>query len=179
MKHAIKIKALLIAAAITLLPLAALCAEDTEPALGDVLKRSDLYYRNTTPEFASELDRQAWKTLEGVYIKDGPPASLGTLKLSNTIWGKDYVDFGPETLSVSYRDGEWYFKGADVIEVMQITSSSADGKTFYTLNYWYPLTFRIDGEYLILEEYGMRFYKVTGPDCHMRFLKKYAAEHGL
>ena len=179
MKLAIKTKALLIAAAITLLPLTALCADDTEPALGDVLKRSDLYYRNTTPEFASELDQQAWKTLEGVYIKDGPPASLGTLKLSNTIWGKDYVDFGPETLSVSYRDGEWYFKGADVTEVMQLDSISADGKTFYTINDWYPLTFKIEGEYLYIVEYGERFYKVTGPDCHMRFLKKYAAEHGL
>lgn len=179
MKHAIKIKALLSAAVITLLSLAVLCADAPEPAPGDVLKLSDTYFRSTTPDFASELDRQAWKTLEGVYIKDGPPASLGTLKLSNTIWGQDYVDFGPETLSVSYRDGEWYFKGAGVTEVMCITAISKDGKSFYTENDWYPLTFRVDGEYLFIEGYDMRFYKATGPDCYMRFLKKYAAEHGL
>lgn len=174
-----KTKALLIAAAVAVLPLTAICADDGEPALYDVLENSGLYFNYRTPEFASELDKQAWETLAGVYIKDGPPASVGDLELSNTIWGMDYVDFGPETLDVSYWDGEWYFKGAGVTEVMQLDSISADGKIFYTINEWYPLTFRVEGEYLYIEEYGERFYKATGPDCHMRFLKSYMAEQEL
>ena len=174
-----KIKALLCAAAVAVLPITALCADDGDPSLSDVLENADLLFRCDTPEFASELDRQAWETLAGVYIKDGPPAEVGNLELSNTIWGLDYVDFGPDTLEVSYWDGEWYFKGAGVTEVMQITSISADGKTFHTVNDWYPLTCRVEGEYLIIEEYGERFYKATGPDCYLRFLKRYMAEQEL
>ncbi len=171
-----KTKALLIAAVIAVLPLTAICADDDEPALCDVIENADLYFRCDTPEFASELDERVWKTLAGVYIKDGPPASVGNPELSNTIWGMDYIDFGPGTLEVSYWDGEWYFSGAGITEVMQMDSVSADGKTFHTVNDWYPLTFRLEGEYLIIEEYGERFYKATGPDCHMRFLKKYVSE---
>lgn len=150
--------------------------DDVRPLPYDWIDLSDHRSDANIPEFKWEPDERAWKVLAGIYVKDEPPESIPEeMYESDTPWGKDYVDFGVDELTISYKDGEWYFNGAGMTEVVELKTISYDGKKYQLENDWYPVTCIFDGEYVDI--LGEKYYKLTGPDCYKRFLKEFTKEY--
>lgn len=150
--------------------------EGPRPGPYDFLDLSDKRSARNRPAFTSDLDERAWKVLAGIYVKDEAPDSLPEeMWESDTPWGKDYIDFGGGELTVFYKDGEWYFRGGGMTEVVELVSISSDGKRYELQNDWYPITCTVNGAYLDIM--GEVFYKLTGPDCYKRFLKEFTKEY--
>lgn len=146
--------------------------DDVRPLPYDWIDLSDHRSDANIPEFKWEPDERAWKVLAGIYVKDEPPESIPEeMYETDTPWGKDYVDFGVDELTISYKDGEWYFNGAGMTEVVELKTISYDGKNYEFQNDWYPVTCKFDGEYVDI--LGDKYYKLTGPDCYKRFLKEF------
>ena len=141
----------------------------------DYIDLSDRNFKIQKIDFKTELDSIAWKKLAGYYFSRSARAKINVPEETDTPWGRDYVEFGIGTHSISYKNGKWIHDGDGEAEEFELVSISADGKSFEMKNHYHSQTWEIDGANLYIDNWP--FYKITGPDCYKRFLKEFVAEY--
>ena len=137
----------------------------------DYIDLSNRDFKIEKIQFKNESDAAAWEKLAGLYFVGSPHKTISEPEEINTPWGKDYGDFGLGCHSVSYENGTWIHGGDGEAEEFELESISQDKTVFLMKNRHYSQTWKIDGEYLYIN--NNPYYKITGPDCYKRFLKQF------
>lgn len=136
----------------------------------DYIDLSNRDFKIEKIQFKNESDAAAWEKLAGLYFVGSPHKTISEPKEIDTPWGKDY-GFGLGCHSVSYENGTWIHGGDGEAEEFELESISPDKTVFLMKNRYYSQTWKIDGEYLYIN--NNPYYKITGPDCYKRFLKQF------
>ena len=137
----------------------------------DYIDLSNRDFKIQKIQFKNDRDAVAWEKLAGLYFVGSPHKTISEPEEINTPWGKDYGDFGLGCHSVSYENGTWIHGGDGEAEEFELESISQDKTVFLMKNRHYSQTWKIDGEYLYIN--NNPYYKITGPDCYKRFLKQF------
>ncbi len=137
----------------------------------DYIDLSNRDFKIQKIQFKNDRDAAAWEKLAGLYFVGSPHKTISEPEEINTPWGKDYGDFGLGCHSVSYENGTWIHGGDGEAEEFELESISQDKTVFLMKNRHYSQTWKIDGEYLYIN--NNPYYKITGPDCYKRFLKQF------
>ena len=137
----------------------------------DYIDLSNRDFKIQKIQFKNDRDAAAWEKLAGLYFVGSPHKTISEPEEINTPWGKDYGDFGLGCHSVSYENGTWIHGGDGEAEEFELESISPDKTVFLMKNRYYSQTWKIDGEYLYIN--NNPYYKITGPDCYKRFLKQF------
>lgn len=137
----------------------------------DYIDLSNRDFKIQKIQFKNDRDAAAWEKLAGLYFVGSPHKTISEPEEINTPWGKDYGDFGLGCHSVSYENGTWIHGGDGEAEEFEQESISQDKTVFLMKNRHYSQTWKIDGEYLYIN--NNPYYKITGPDCYKRFLKQF------
>ena len=136
----------------------------------DYIDLSNRDFKIQKIQFKNDRDAAAWEKLAGLYFVGSPHKTISEPKETDTPWGKDY-GFGLGCHSVSYENGTWIHGGDGEAEEFELESISPDKTVFLMKNRYYSQTWKIDGEYLYIN--NNPYYKITGPDCYKRFLKQF------
>ena len=136
----------------------------------DYIDLSNRDFKIQKIQFKNDRDAAAWEKLAGLYFVGSPHKTISEPKEIDTPWGKDY-GFGLGCHSVSYENGTWIHGGDGEAEEFELESISQDKTVFLMKNRHYSQTWKIDGEYLYIN--NNPYYKITGPDCYKRFLKQF------
>ncbi len=141
----------------------------------DYLDLSNNNFKIKKIDFKNDIDASAWNKLAGYYFLGGPHQTIPDPIEIDTPWGKDYGGFSLGCSSISYENGIWNLGGDGDAEIFELVSISKDGKSFTMKNEYYSQVWKIDGEYLYIN--NTKYYKITGPDCYKRFLKEFVRKY--
>lgn len=141
----------------------------------DYLDLSDIDFKIKKIDFKNDVDASAWKKLAGYYFVGNPRQTIPEPIEIDTPWGKDYGGFGLGCHSISYKNGIWIHGGDGEAETFELESISKDGNTFMMKNKYYSQVWKIDGDYLYIN--NSSYYKITGPDCYKKFLREFVKKY--
>lgn len=141
----------------------------------DYLDLSDRDFKIQKVDFKNDIDASAWKKLAGYYFVGNPRQTIPEPIEIDTPWGKDYGGLGLGCHSISYKNGIWTHGGDGEAETFELESISKDGNTFMMKNKYYSQVWKIDGDYLYIN--NSSYYKITGPDCYKKFLREFVKKY--
>ncbi len=141
----------------------------------DYLDLSNRDFKIQKVDFKNDIDASVWKKLAGYYFVGNPRQAIPEPIEIDTPWGKDYGGFGLGCHSISYKNGIWIHGGDGEAETFELESISKDGNTFMMKNKYYSQVWKIDGDYLYIN--NSSYYKITGPDCYKKFLREFVKKY--